>query len=84
MLLIIQELCICPDYICQDVYFRMKLVQEFFVQMPLIIYRFKCPILMENKTWCIQNLNKDHEKDILDEFQQLDEDGFIPYRKFNW
>ena len=31
-----------------------------------------------------QKLNKDHEKDILDEFQQLDEDGFIPHRKFDW
>ena len=31
-----------------------------------------------------QTLNKDHEKDILDEFQQLDQDGFIPYRKLDW
>ena len=31
-----------------------------------------------------QNLNKDHEKDILDEFQQLDQDGFIPHRKLDW
>ena len=29
-------------------------------------------------------LNKEHEKQILDEFQQLDEDGFIPHRKLDW
>ena len=29
-------------------------------------------------------LNKEHEKEILDEFQQLDEDGFIPHRKLDW
>ena len=31
-----------------------------------------------------QNLNKDHEKDMLNEFQQLNEDGFIPDRKLDW
>ena len=31
-----------------------------------------------------QTLNKDHEKDILNEFQQLDQDGFIPHRKLDW
>ena len=29
-------------------------------------------------------LNKDHEKYILDEFQQLDEDGFLIHRKLDW
>ena len=29
-------------------------------------------------------LNKDYEKEILDEFQQLDDDGFIPHRKLDW
>ena len=29
-------------------------------------------------------LNKEHEKDILDEFVQLDHDGFIIHRKLDW
>ena len=29
-------------------------------------------------------LNKDYEKNILDEFQQLDEDGFLIHRKLDW
>ena len=28
-------------------------------------------------------LIKDHEKQIFDEFQQLDEEGFIPHRKLD-
>ena len=31
-----------------------------------------------------RTLNKDHEKYILDEFQQLDEDGFLIHRKLDW
>ena len=29
-------------------------------------------------------LNKENEKHILDEFQQLDEDGYLPHRKLDW
>ena len=29
-------------------------------------------------------LNKDNEKQILNEFQHLDEDGFIPHKKLDW
>ena len=29
-------------------------------------------------------LNKDYEKHILDEFQRLDEDGFLIHRKLDW
>ena len=31
-----------------------------------------------------QVLNKNHEKFILDEIQQLDEDGYIMHRKLDW
>ena len=31
-----------------------------------------------------QVLNKDYEKHILDEFQRLDEDGFLIHRKLDW
>ena len=31
-----------------------------------------------------QKLNKDYEKDILDEFQHLDEDGYLIHRKLDW
>ena len=29
-------------------------------------------------------LNKEYEKEILDEFQRLDEDGFLIHRKLDW
>ena len=31
-----------------------------------------------------RKLNKENEKLILDEFQQLDEDGFLIHRKLDW
>ena len=31
-----------------------------------------------------QSLNKNYEKHILDEIQQLDEDGFIFHRTLTW
>ena len=31
-----------------------------------------------------QKLNKEYEKEILDEFQRLDEDGFLIHRKLDW
>ena len=31
-----------------------------------------------------QKLNKDYEKHILDEFQRLDEDGYLIHRKLDW
>ena len=29
-------------------------------------------------------LNKENEKEILEEFQRLDEDGFLIHRKLDW
>ena len=31
-----------------------------------------------------QVLNKDYQKEILDEFQRLDEDGFLIHRTLDW
>ena len=31
-----------------------------------------------------QTLRKEYEKEILDEFQRLDEDGFLIHRKLDW
>ena len=44
-------------------------------------------LVQHNDIYCYshrQRLNKEYEKEILDEFQRLDEDGFLIHRKLDW